>query len=80
MKCPFCNNPKSRVQETRSVSNTIWRVRRCDQCDQTFPTKESLVDKLPVGVHRLAEGKGTRAPRVAFKSTLHLQDIFRKER
>lgn len=68
MKCPFCNEPKTRVQETRSLANTVWRVRRCVSCDRTHPTQESRAARLPPAIHRLAYGQGTKEQSRVFKA------------
>lgn len=61
MKCPHCFDAKNRVTETRSLANTIWRVRRCEGCGQTWATQESKAEKLPKGIHKNARGTGTKA-------------------
>ncbi len=44
MKCPFCNENKNRVIDTRDVSDgiAIWRRRRCKSCDGRFTTYERI--------------------------------------
>ena len=44
MKCPFCNNPDSKVIDSRPVSDgaSIRRRRECPICQKRFTTFEML--------------------------------------
>lgn len=42
MKCPFCQNPETKVIETREIhnGNIIRRRRKCIKCKKRFTTRE----------------------------------------
>ena len=42
MRCPYCDNPGSRVIDTRSVGAAIRRRRQCKGCEQRFTTYERV--------------------------------------
>ena len=42
MRCPYCNDPNSRVIDTRSVGAAIRRRRQCQACEQRFTTYERV--------------------------------------
>ena len=42
MRCPHCDNPESRVSETRPGDASDRRVRICRKCGKTFQTIERL--------------------------------------
>ena len=49
MKCPYCNNPDTRVIDSRPTEDgsTIRRRRSCDECDKRFTTYEK-VETIPL--------------------------------
>ena len=49
MKCPYCNNPDTRVIDSRPAEegNSIRRRRSCDSCDKRFTTYEK-VETIPL--------------------------------
>ncbi len=51
MKCPACNNPDSRVLDSRPVddASSIKRRRECVVCGKRFTTYE-VVDTVPIAV------------------------------
>ncbi len=51
MKCPVCNNPDSRVLDSRPVDDgtSIKRRRECPACGKRFTTYE-VVDTVPIAV------------------------------
>lgn len=51
MKCPYCNNPNTRVIDSRpsDESNSIRRRRQCDECSRRFTTYEK-VETIPLVV------------------------------
>ena len=51
MKCPACNNPDSRVLDSRPIDEgaSIKRRRECPVCGKRFTTYE-VVDNVPIGV------------------------------
>ncbi len=51
MKCPVCNNPDSRVLDSRPVDDatSIKRRRECPSCGKRFTTYE-VVDTVPIAV------------------------------
>ena len=51
MKCPICNNPDSRVLDSRPVEDgsSIKRRRECSSCGKRFTTYE-VVDTVPIAV------------------------------
>ncbi len=51
MKCPACNNPDSRVLDSRPVddASSIKRRRECPVCGKRFTTYE-VVDTVPIAV------------------------------
>jgi transcriptional repressor NrdR len=42
MRCPYCNDPDSRVTDSRTVENGIRRRRECQRCGLRFTTYERL--------------------------------------
>ena len=51
MKCPVCNNPDSRVLDSRTVEDgsSIKRRRECPSCGKRFTTYE-VVDSVSIAV------------------------------
>ena len=51
MKCPFCNNPDTKVVDSRSQeeNSAIRRRRLCENCGKRFTTYER-VDTIPMTV------------------------------
>ena len=51
MKCPLCNNPDSRVLDSRPIDEgaSIKRRRECPSCGKRFTTYE-VVDTVPIAV------------------------------
>lgn len=51
MKCPFCNNPDTKVVDSRAQDdNSVIRRRRvCEKCGKRFTTYER-VDMIPITV------------------------------
>ena len=51
MKCPACNNPDSRVLDSRPIDEgaSIKRRRECPSCGKRFTTYE-VVDTVPIAV------------------------------
>lgn len=49
MKCPYCNNPDTRVIDSRPAEdgNSIRRRRCCDKCGKRFTTYEK-VETIPL--------------------------------
>jgi transcriptional repressor NrdR len=49
MKCPFCQNPDTKVIDSRTGkdSSSIRRRRECEQCGKRFTTHERLEEILP---------------------------------
>lgn len=49
MKCPYCNNPDTRVIDSRPAEdgNSIRRRRSCDSCEKRFTTYEK-VETIPL--------------------------------
>ena len=47
MKCPYCNNPDTRVIDSRPAEDgsSIRRRRSCDVCGKRFTTYEESRDK-----------------------------------
>lgn len=46
MKCPYCNNPDTRVIDSRPAEDgsSIRRRRSCDVCGKRFTTYEKVRD------------------------------------
>ena len=42
MRCPYCNDPDSRVTDSRTVENGIRRRRECAKCGLRFTTYERV--------------------------------------
>jgi transcriptional repressor NrdR len=40
MNCPFCNEPETKVTDSRAVDNRIKRRRVCENCGKRFTTYE----------------------------------------
>jgi len=51
MKCPYCNNPNTRVIDSRPAddNSSIRRRRQCDECSRRFTTYEK-VETIPLVV------------------------------
>ena len=49
MRCPFCNNPESKVIDTRAIDDyaAIRRRRQCEKCRKRFTTYEK-VETMPI--------------------------------
>ena len=45
MKCPNCNEKKSKAIRTWKHLDTIKRVRRCQGCDFTWVTTEAIAER-----------------------------------
>ena len=60
MRCPFCNNPGSRVVDSRAVKDgaLIRRRRECEGCRRRFTTYE-YIEKIPLMV---IKNDGRREP------------------
>lgn len=54
MKCPFCQNPESRVIDSRlsTESDLIRRRRECEKCTRRFTTYERVEEILPMVVKK----------------------------
>ena len=52
MKCPYCNNPDTKVVDSRPVEDglAIRRRRECEKCHKRFTTFEKIEDSLLVVV------------------------------
>ena len=48
MRCPYCDDPSSRVIDTRSVGAAIRRRRQCKACEQRFTTYERVAKVIDV--------------------------------
>ncbi len=44
MKCPYCNNPDTKVIDSREVEEgrAIRRRRECEKCEERFSTREKI--------------------------------------
>ncbi len=54
MKCPFCNDPESKVLDSRMSKemDTIRRRRECLKCGKRFTTAERLEEGLPLVIKK----------------------------
>jgi len=54
MKCPFCNDPESKVLDSRMSKemDTIRRRRECLKCGKRFSTAERLEEGLPLVIKK----------------------------
>lgn len=54
MKCPFCQNPESRVTDSRlsTESDIIRRRRECESCGRRFTTYERVEEILPMVIKK----------------------------
>jgi transcriptional repressor NrdR len=54
MKCPFCQNPDSRVTDSRlsTEADIIRRRRECESCGRRFTTYERVEEILPMVVKK----------------------------
>lgn len=50
MKCPFCENPETKVTDSRYLdpSNTVKRRRACLRCEKRFTTFETIALEMQV--------------------------------
>lgn len=74
MKCPQCQNPDSKVIETRSAGVGIRRRRQCLGCGLRFTTYERIERKSPLVVKK----DGSREPFDRLKVLQGLQIACRK--
>ncbi len=74
MKCPRCQNPDSKVIETRSAGVGIRRRRQCLECNFRFTTYERIERKIPLVVKK----DGSREPFDRLKELQGLQLACRK--
>lgn len=60
MICPFCLHEKTDIYNSRKTNGgaTIWRRRRCLECDKAFTTQEHFD---PSGIWKVRSGKKTRS-------------------
>ena len=49
MKCPYCDNPRTRVIDTTRNSRGIRRRRECKSCGRRFSTLERAILTTPLG-------------------------------
>lgn len=54
MKCPFCENPDSKVIDSRlsNEADMIRRRRECEKCNQRFTTYERVEEMLPMVIKK----------------------------
>jgi transcriptional repressor NrdR len=52
MKCPFCQNPESKVIDSRISSDGVRRRRECEQCERRFTTYERVEEILPLVIKK----------------------------
>ena len=54
MKCPFCENPDSKVIDSRlsNEGDMIRRRRECEKCNQRFTTYERVEEMLPMVIKK----------------------------
>lgn len=52
MLCPYCNNPDSKVTDSRSVGEEVKRRRECVRCGYRFTTKEKAQNVVLLIVKR----------------------------
>ena len=74
MKCPQCQNPDSKVIETRAAGVGIRRRRQCLDCGFRFTTYERIERKIPLVVKK----DGSREPFERLKVLQGLQLACRK--
>ena len=46
MRCPYCENTKSRVRDTYRLTDSIIRLRRCESCGKYWQTLEEIYRKV----------------------------------
>jgi transcriptional regulator NrdR family protein len=42
MKCPDCGHKKTKVIDTRKLSETVVRIRKCAKCKHLWETEEKI--------------------------------------
>lgn len=54
MKCPFCQNPDSKVIDSRlsNEADMIRRRRECEKCGERFTTYERIEEILPMVIKK----------------------------
>lgn len=54
MKCPFCQNPDSKVTDSRlsAEADMIRRRRECEKCERRFTTYERVEEILPMVIKK----------------------------
>jgi len=54
MQCPVCNDPDTRVIDSRTLleENSVRRRRRCDACETRFTTYEKIKIEMPLIVKK----------------------------
>jgi transcriptional regulator NrdR family protein len=45
MKCPECKHQKTKVMDTRKLSKSISRIRKCLKCGHIWETEEKICGK-----------------------------------
>lgn len=58
MNCPVCNDPDSKVLDTRTSGEGIRRRRQCLACGERFTTMERIERRMPLVVKK----DGSREP------------------
>lgn len=43
MVCPKCQNPKTKVKDSRILTEIVYRKRVCEKCRYTFNTSEHQI-------------------------------------
>ncbi|MBN2800144.1 MAG: transcriptional repressor NrdR [Deltaproteobacteria bacterium] len=74
MMCPYCQNPDTKVVDSRAAPDAVRRRRHCTSCGQRFTTYERLERRLPWVVKK----DGSREPFSSDKVLRGIQLACRK--
>ena len=65
MRCPYCENPDTKVIDSRPTEegHAIRRRRGCESCGKRFTTYEKVEESIIMIIKRTAAGKPLTAER-----------------
>lgn len=67
MNCPNCNAPKLRTTETFNAPDKTWRTKKCQECNWTFTSHETIADavSIPRSIRNFKHKRKSQEPSVA---------------
>lgn len=75
MQCIYCQHPKTSVANSRSASKqaSVWRRRRCQQCQKVFTTRE---EPDPEQMPNVLQSDGSSTSLDAFRLALSIKPLI----